>query len=242
VASSAIALSGQTYTPQGKKPYETPRALDASEIPGIVEDYVKAALRARAAGFDSVEIHGANGYLLDNFLRDGSNKRTDDFGGSIENRARFHLMVVDAVVQAIGSDRTALRLSPVNAFNDMSDSNPRAVFTYMAEQLNKFDLAFLDILEGIPGSMMHVPGDPVAPHIRTAYKGKLVLNGGYLREAAQAALDSGAADAIAIGIPFIANPDLITRLEKDLPLGEAPMKTWYMGLDEGYNDFAALAA
>ncbi len=242
VAASAIALSGHTYTPQGKKPYETPRALEASEIPGIVEGYAQAALRARAAGFDIVEIHGANGYLLDNFLRDSSNRRSDDFGGSIENRARFQLQVVDAVVQAIGHDRTALRLSPVNAYNDMSDSNPRAVFMYMAEQLNKFNLAFLDILEGVPGSMMHVAGDPIAPHMRSVYKGNLVVNGGYLKVNGQAALDAQAADAIAIGIPFIANPDLISRLQKDAPLAQSPMSTWYMGLDEGYNDFASLAA
>ncbi len=242
VAASAIALSGHTYTPTGKKDYVTPRALDIAEIPGIVADYVAAAKNAIAAGFDIVEIHGANGYLLDNFLRDSSNKRTDAYGGPVENRARFMMEVVEAVVGAVGADRTAIRVSSLNAFNDMSDSNPVATFSHVAERLSAFNLAFVDLLEALPGSMMHVAGEQIAPTFRKLYRGNLVLNGGYLKADAQTALDSGAADAIAIGVPFIANPDLVDRLKHDLPLTESPMRTWYMGGDEGYLDFPSLAA
>jgi N-ethylmaleimide reductase len=241
VAASAIALSGHTYTAQGKKDYVTPRALEVAELPGIVADYVAAAKNAIAAGFDIVEIHGANGYLLDNFLRDSSNKRTDSYGGSIENRARLMLEVVAGVVAAIGADRTAIRVSSLNAFNDMSDSNPVATFSYVAEQLSRFNLAFVDLLEALPGSMMHVPGEQVAATFRKLYRGNLVLNGGYLKADAQAALASGGADAIAIGVPFIANPDLVERLKQDLPLAHIPMKAWYMGGDEGYTDLAMAA-
>jgi N-ethylmaleimide reductase len=241
VAASAIGLSGHTYTPQGKKDYVTPRALELAEIPGIIADYVTAANNAIAAGFDIVEIHGANGYLLDNFLRDGSNKRTDEYGGSIENRARLMLEVVAAVVKAIGADRTAIRVSSLNAFNDMSDSNPVATFSHVAEKLSAFNLAFVDLLEALPGTMMYVEGEQVAPHFRRIYKGNLVLNGGYLRAESDAALASNAADAIAIGVPFIANPDLVSRLKNNLPLAQSPMNTWYMGGDEGYLDFAKAA-
>jgi N-ethylmaleimide reductase len=242
VAASAFGLSGHTYTLQGKKNYETPRALELHEIPGIVADYVTAAKNAIAAGFDIVEIHGANGYLLDNFLRDGSNKRTDAYGGSIENRARLMLEVVDAVVKAIGAERTAIRVSSLNAYNDMTDSNPVATFSYVAEKLSAFNLAFVDLLEGLPGSTLYVDGTQVAPIFRKIYKGNLVLNGGYLRAESEAALASGAADAIAIGVPFIANPDLVTRLKNNLELAQSPMKTWYMGGDEGYIDFPKLVA
>lgn len=242
VAASAIGLSGHTYTPQGKKDYVTPRALELAEIPGIIADYVTAAKNAIAAGFDIVEIHGANGYLLDNFLRDSSNTRTDAYGGPVENRARLMLEVVAAVVAAVGAERTAIRVSSLNAYNDMSDSNPVATFSYVAAQLNRFNLAFVDLLEALPDTMMYVGGEQVAPHFRKIYTGNLVLNGGYLKPQAQAALGRGAADAIAIGVPFIANPDLVTRLKNDLPLAQSPMSTWYMGGDEGYLDFSGLAA
>jgi N-ethylmaleimide reductase len=241
VAASAIALTGLKYTQNGKKPYVAPRALEADEIPAIVADYARAAIAARAIGFDAVEIHAANGYLIDNFLRDGSNKRTDSYGGSVENRARLLDDVTAAVVDAVGADRTGVRLSPLNAFNDMSDSNPLATFTHAANLLNKYNLAFLDVLEALPGSMMHVAGEPVHPHMRKIFNGPLILNGGYDKATSQAALGSGAADAIALGIPFIANPDLVNRLRHNLPLAKSPVETWYMGGDEGYLNFQAAA-
>ncbi len=242
VAASAIGLSGHTYTQNGKQDYVTPRALEASELAGIVADYAKAASAARGLGFDAVEIHAANGYLIDNFLRDSSNKRSDNYGGSIENRARLLDEVTAAVVDAIGAERTAVRLSPLNVYNDMSDSNPRATFEYATQQLNKYGLAFLHILEALPGTMMYVDGAPVHPHLRKLFDGPFILNGGYDTASSQAALDSGAADALAIGVPFIANPDLVARMRQGLPLGEAPMSSWYMGGDEGYNDYKAIAA
>jgi N-ethylmaleimide reductase len=241
VAASAIGLTGHTYTPKGKTNYVPPRALDAAEIPDIVEDYKNAAIAARAVGFDAVEIHAANGYLIDNFLRDSSNKRTDAYGGSVENRTRLLLEVTTAVVDAIGADRTGVRLSPLNAYNDMSDSNPRATFSYATQMLNKFGLAFLHILEALPGTMMYVAGEPVHPHLRKLFDGPFILNGGYDKGSSQAALDSNAADAIAIGIPFIANPDLVSRMRHDAPLATSPMSTWYMGGDEGYSEFKPLA-
>jgi N-ethylmaleimide reductase len=240
VAASALGLSGHTYTPKGKVAYETPRALEASEIPAIVADYAAAAVAARAAGFDAVEIHAANGYLIDNFLRDGSNKRTDAYGGSIANRARLLDEVTAAVVDAIGADRTGVRLSPLNGFNDMSDSDPQATFDHATELLNKYGLAFLHILEGLPGSAMYMPGAPVHPKLRSTFKGRFILNGGYDRASSEAALASGAADAIAIGVPFIANPDLVARMRQNAPLAESPMSTWYMGGAEGYAGFKTL--
>jgi N-ethylmaleimide reductase len=241
VAASAIGLSGHTYTQNGKVEYVTPRALEASEIPAIVADYAAAAVAARAAGFDAVEIHAANGYLIDTFLRDSSNKRRDAYGGSIANRARLLDEVTAAVVDAIGADRTGVRLSPLNGFNDMSDSNPQATFAHATSLLNKYGLAFLHILEGLPGSSMHMPGDLVHPNLRKLFTGPFILNGGYDRASAQAALASGAADAIAIGVPFIANPDLVARLRQNAPLAESPVSTWYMGGDEGYVGFKTLA-
>jgi N-ethylmaleimide reductase len=241
VAASAIALPGTTYTQHGKQPYVTPRALQADEIAGIVADYARAAASARAIGFDAVEIHAANGYLIDGFLRDSSNSRTDQYGGSIENRARLLAEVTAAVVDAIGAERTGVRLSPLNSFNDMRDSNPRATFMHAAELLNRYGLAYLHILEMLPGAMLHVPGEPVHPLLRKIFKGAVILNGGYDKVRSQAALDAQAADAIAIGVPFIANPDLVARFRQDLPLAESPVSSWYMGGDVGYNDFTPTA-
>jgi len=183
VAPSATAIpNSEIRTPQGKKPHAVPRALEREEIPGVVQQYVAAAKLARDAGFDGVEIHGANGYLIDQFLRQSSNQRTDDYGGSIENRARFLLEVTEAVVGAWRSERVGLRLSPTNRYNGQSDGDPKSLFAYAAEQLNRFHLSYLHVLEALPGHVLATPGPRVTPAIRQAFRGPLMINGGYTAE------------------------------------------------------------
>ncbi|HNZ57216.1 MAG TPA: alkene reductase [Methylophilaceae bacterium] len=241
VAPSAIKPAGQAFTYQGLQDYVTPRALEARELPAIVQDYVHATKAALAAGFDGVEVHAANGYLLDQFLRDGSNKRTDNYGGSIENRARLLLEVVDAVVKTAGADKVGVRLSPVNPFNDMHDSNPQALFEYVAEALNRFNLAYLHAVEGgIHGGGKADPFDFVA--FRKRFKGSYIANLSYDKARGNAAIASGHADAIAYGVPFIANPDLVERFKLDAPLNVADSKSFYGGIEKGYTDYPFLAA
>lgn len=243
VAPSAIAAAGQLFTGQGMADFPVPRALDTAEIPEIVKAYADAAKRAVFdAGLDAVEIHAANGYLIDQFLRDGTNKRTDGYGGSLENRARFLLEIVDAVSTAVGSGRVGVRLSPTGKFNDMSDSDPLAHFSAVTEALNPFNLAYLHVIEGVPGHHM-APGesDPhVAPALRSLFKGPLILNGGYTKEAAEAALAKGEADAISFGEPFIANPDLPARFRSGAALNTPDRATYYGGDAKGYTDYPAL--
>ena len=239
VAPSAIKPAGQAFTYQGLVDYVEPRALAIEELPGIVQDYVHATKCAIAAGFDGVEIHAANGYLLDQFLRDGSNHRTDSYGGSYENRARLLLEVTQAVVDVIGSRKVGVRLSPVNPFNDMKDSNPQAMFNFVAQALNKFGLAYLHAVEGgIHGGGKADPFDFSA--FRKCFNGKYVANLAYDKARGNAAIASGHADAIAYGVPFIANPDLVARFEKDAPLNEADSATFYGGDGKGYIDYPAL--
>lgn len=241
VAPSAIKPAGQAFTYQGLQDYVTPRALEARELPAIVQDYVHATKAALAAGFDGVEVHAANGYLLDQFLRDGSNKRTDNYGGSIENRTRLLLEVVDAVVKTAGADKVGVRLSPVNPFNDMHDSNPQALFEYVAEALNRFNLAYLHAVEGgIHGGGKADPFDFVA--FRKRFKGSYIANLSYDKARGNAAIASGHADAIAYGVPFIANPDLVERFKLDAPLNVADSKSFYGGNEKGYTDYPFLAA
>lgn len=242
VGPSAIAAAGESHTPSGeKKPYVTPRALEAEELPGIVEDYVAGARRAIAAGFDGVEIHGANGYLLDQFIRDGSNHRDDEYGGSIAARWRFPLEVTRAVADAIGKDKTGIRLSPTGNYNGMSDSDPIATFTYGAQQLDKLGVAFVHVLDPLPGHMFATKGAPtVHPHIRKAFGGTLILNGGYDRRTGDEALAAGHTDAIAIGIPFLANPDLPRRMQEDAPLNAPDFATFYTPGPKGYTDYPPL--
>jgi N-ethylmaleimide reductase len=240
VGPSALVAEGESYTPTGKKPYVTPRALEAAELPGIVADYVAAARNAVAAGFDGVELHGANGYLLDQFIRDGANQRTDAYGGSVENRWRFPLEVATAVADAIGAARTGIRLSPVARYNGMSDADPVASYTYGARQLDTLGLAYVHVLEARPGHMMAVDGPAVHPHIRAAFRGPLILNGGYDLAAAEAAIAEGAADAIAFGLPFLANPDLVARLQSGAPLNPPDFATLYTPGPKGYTDYPAL--
>lgn len=239
VAPSPVKPEGKAFTFNGLVDYVEPRALDASELPGIVADYVQASKNAIKAGFDGVEIHSANGYLLDQFLRDGSNKRSDIYGGSIENRARFLMEVTKAVVDATGSDKVGLRLSPVNPFNDMKDSNPQAVFNYVTEQLNQFNLAYLHVVEGgIHGGGVADAFDFDA--MRKLCKSPYMANLSYDKVRGNAAIASGHADAVAYGVPFIANPDLVERFRQDAPLNEADSKSFYGGTEKGYTDYPTL--
>lgn len=234
VAPSALKPAGDAFTETGLQPFVEPRALDIAEVPGIVADYRQGAINAREAGFDGVEIHGANGYLLDQFLRDGANKRTDAYGGPIENRARLLLEVVSAVTEAIGADRTGLRLSPVNPFNDMRDSDPQTTFDYVATQLSGRGLAYLHVYQA---------GDPFDwLRLRRAFGGTFIVNGGYDRAKAEAALESGLADLVAFGVPFLANPDLVERLKRNAPLNAPNPATFYGGGAEGYTDYQLLSA
>ena len=239
VAPSAIKPAGKAFTYKGLVDYVEPRALDASELPAIVQDYVHATQCALEAGFDGVEIHAANGYLLDQFLRDGSNKRTDSYGGSFENRARLLMEVTKAVVDIAGADKTGLRLSPANPFNDMQDSNPQALFNYVTEQLNQFNLAYLHVVEG--GMAADVP-DFDFVQMRKLFKGNYMANFAYDKARGNAAIASGHADVIAYGVPYLANPDLLERYKTDAPLNEANSKTFYGGTEKGYTDYPFLNA
>lgn len=241
VGPSAIAAKGDAHTHTGHKPYVTPRALSASELPGIARDYAIATQRARAAGFDGVEIHAANGYLLDQFLRDGSNQRSDAYGGSIANRVRFLVEVAEAVAGAWSPDRVGVRLSPTNQFNDMHDSTPHQTFEHAARELNRLDLAYLHVLEGLPGHWSHAPGERVSPLIRAAFKGAFMANAGYDAETAAQSLDSGAADLIAFGVPFLANPDLLERIRRGAALNPPDMATFYTPGPKGYIDYPTLS-
>jgi len=239
VAPSAIKPAGQAFTYQGLVDYVEPRALDVSELPAIVQDYVHATKSAIAAGFDGVEIHAANGYLLDQFLRDGTNHRTDQYGGSIENRARLLLEVTQAVVNVIGADKVGVRVSPVNPFNDMNDSNPQAVFNYVANALNQFNLAYLHAVEGgIHGGGKADPFDFSV--FRKQFKGAYMANLSYDKKRGNQAVASGHADVVAYGVPYIANPDLVERFQQDAPLNEADSNTFYGGAEQGYTDYPAL--
>lgn len=236
VAPSAIKPAGKAFTYQGLVDYVEPRALEVSELAGIVADYVHATQHALAAGFDGVEVHAANGYLLDQFLRDGSNQRTDNYGGSVENRARLLMEVTKAVVAVAGADKVGVRLSPVNPFNDMKDSNPQALFNYVTESLNQFNLAYLHVVEGgIHGGGIADPFDFDA--MRKLFKGAYIANLSYDKARGNAAIASGHADAVAYGVPFIANPDLVERFKADTPLNEADASTFYGGTEKGYTDY-----
>lgn len=241
VAPSAIKPAGQAFTYQGLVDYVEPRALDVAELAGIVADYVHATRCALAAGFDGVEVHSANGYLLDQFLRDGSNQRTDNYGGSFENRARLLMEVTNAVVAVAGADKVGVRLSPVNPFNDMKDSHPQALFNYVTESLNQFNLAYLHVVEGgIHGGGIADPFD--FDVMRKLFKGAYIANLSYDKARGNAAIASGHADAVAYGVPFIANPDLVERFKTDAPLNEADASTFYGGTEKGYTDYPFMKA
>jgi N-ethylmaleimide reductase len=232
--------SAVVSTPRGWTKPSPHRALDTAEIPVIVEDYRKAAKRAKAAGFDGVELHAANGYLPDQFLQDGSNKRTDAYGGSIENRSRFLLEVVEAMVSVWGGNRVAVRIGPSGTWNEMSDSNPLALFDYVAEALNRFGLAYLHIIEPrVKGNVLISVGQaPVASEqIRKIFKGKIIAAGGFEPDTAEAIVEKGDADLVAFGRHFLANPDLPRRIRLGLPLNGYERKTFYTFDCHGYTDY-----
>jgi len=242
VAPSAVAVTSElkAFTEQGFKPIVTPRALETAEIAGIVEDYRRAAANAKAAGFDGVEIHAANGYLIDQFLRDKTNLRTDQYGGSFENRTRFLMEVTDAVVSVWGSERVGVRLAPVSPSNDIADSNPQALFSYVVESLNRFNLVYLHVVEGATGGPREVAGGFDPQILRKIFNGLYMANNGYDLAMAEAARQTDTADLIAFGRPFIANPDLVERLQTHAPLNAIDPKTLYGGDAHGYTDYPAL--
>ena len=240
VSASATTGPAQAHTYNGKQPYTQARALRLDEIPALLEDYRAAARNAMEAGFDGVEVHAANGYLIDQFLRDNSNFRDDRYGGSIENRIRLLREVAQAVADTVGADRTGVRLSPNGLIQGTNDSDPPALFGAAAAALAPMGLAFLELREpGENGTFGKSDVPPVAPVMRQAFGGVLVLNSDYTQADAQAALDSGAADAIAFGRPYIANPDLVRRFAENRPLTADVPATWYSQGPEGYTDYPA---
>ncbi|HET9652257.1 MAG TPA: alkene reductase [Usitatibacter sp.] len=241
VAPSAIAPRGvQTFTADGLKPIPTPRALTLDEIPAIVTQFKQAAYNARAAGFDGVEVHGANGYLLDQFLEDCTNKRDDDYGGPVENRARLLLEVINAVSDAVGRERVGVRLSPGGTFNDMCDTTPQETWGYAVREIAKRNIAYLHLIEPHPPEGEHPVPDLSARFFRPMYPGTLIVAGGYTFERASAVLQEGLADLVAFGQLFLANPDLPKRFEMRAPLNKPDPSTFYGGGAKGYVDYPVL--
>ena len=233
-----------TSTPGGWVQHSPHRALKISEIAGIVEDYRQAAARAKQAGFDGVELHAANGYLIDQFLQNGSNKRADRYGGSIENRARLLLEVVDAMTSVWGADRVAVRIGPDGKWNGMSDSDAKGLFTYVAKHLNRFGLAYLHIVEPrVKGNVVVAEGQgPIAAeYLRTVYTGRIVAAGGFEPDTAEAVVTKGDADLVAFGRYFVSNPDLPMRIKQGLPLSDYDRSTFYTFDARGYIDYPAYA-
>lgn len=235
VAPSAIKPAGQAFTYQGLQDFVTPRALAIEELHGIAAEFAQGARNALAAGFDGVEIHAANGYLLDQFLRDGTNKRTDSYGGHVMNRARLLLEVVQNVVAVAGADRVGVRISPINPYNDIADSNPQATFNHVARVLNPFNLAYLHVVEGGTSSFDFV-------ELRQNFNGPYMANMGYDKASANAAIAEGKVDCVAFGAPYIANPDLVERFANDAPLNAPDQGSFYGGDEKGYIDYPTLQA
>ncbi len=240
VAPSALKPAGHAFTATGYQDFETPRALETSEIAGVVDQFRLAAQNARDAGFDGVEVHGANGYLIDQFLRDGTNQRTDGYGGSIENRTRFLLEVIEAVTTVFPADRVGVKLSPENTFNGISDSDPQHHFEAIVRSIADYGLAYLHVTEASMGIMGHIAGsakDVDYAQLRSHFPGTYIANNGYGKSQATIAIQSGHADLVAFGAPFLANPDLVRRYREDLPLNTVDKSTFYFGGDMGYNDY-----
>lgn len=240
VAPSAVAAATQTFDGKGLVETSTPRALAANEVPGIVADYRKAAANAKAAGFDGIELHAANGYLIDQFLRDGSNRRDDAYGGPPENRARLLIEVLEALTSVWPVGRIGLRLGAFSNANDVTDSDPMATFGYVLDRVNNFRLAYLHMIEGQTGGSRDLPADADLEALRRRFDGPWMANNGYDRNLAVETVDSGRAELVAFGRPFIANPDLVERLRRDAPLNELDRDTLYGGGPRGYTDYPTM--
>ncbi|PZQ23451.1 MAG: alkene reductase [Sphingopyxis macrogoltabida] len=241
VSASATQAPGKAHTPVGRRDYEVARPLELGEIPRVIADYAKAAENARKAGFDGVQLHGANGYLIDQFLRDGSNLRDDDYGGPVENRIRLLRDVTEALISVWGADRVGVRLSPNGDTQGVDDSNPEPLFTAAAAALDSLGIAFLELREpGPDGTFGRTDVPKQSPAIRRAFQGPLILNSDYTAALAEAALAGGDADAIAFGRPFIGNPDLVERIRTGAEWAADNPQTWYSPGPEGYIDYPAL--
>ncbi|TCM33174.1 alkene reductase [Novosphingobium sp. ST904] len=244
VAPSALKGEGEVYVSTGRVPLDTPRALETDEIPGIVEQFRQGAINAKAAGFDGVEIHGSSGYLLDQFLRDGSNIRTDRYGGSIENRARFPLEVAAAVVEVLGAERVGYRVGPNLTIHGMKDSDPKATFSYLATELDRLGLVYLHVAEPVAGPAALPPEiERSVPYLRKAFSRSLIVNGGYDAALGDKAIASGETDLVAYGVPFLANPDLPKRFRQDAALNPPDFASFYAtenGDAAGYIDYPTL--
>jgi N-ethylmaleimide reductase len=241
IAPSAIQAEVRALLPSGPATGSMPRAIELSEIPGLVDEYRRAAERAKKAGFDGVEVHGANGYLIDQFLQDNANRRTDAYGGSVENRARFLLEVVEAVTSVWGAHRVGVRIGPSNKFGGMGDSTPDVTFTYAARALARFGLAYLHVIEPrVTGNVSEDDKPPVAAGLlRPLFGGPVIAAGGFNAAGAEAILAEGDADLVAFGRHFLANPDLPERLRRNLPLNPYDRSTFYYGGTNGYTDYPA---
>lgn len=244
VAPSAIAAGGEIFTGQRKEQFVVPRALEREEIGAIVREFGRAAERALDAGFDLVELHGANGYLIDQFLRDGTNRRTDEYGGSLGNRVRFLFEVTESVARSVGADRVGVRLSPLSPFNSMHDSDPAGTFTAAAEALSQFRLAYLHLVEPVgPSWRSEGSGaERLTPRLKAVFGGPVIANGGYDREKAERVLATGEADLVSFGTAFLANPDLPARLRSGAELNQPDPATFYGGDARGYTDYPAFVA
>jgi N-ethylmaleimide reductase len=241
VAPSAIAPAGQAMTLDGMKPFVTPRALETGEIAGIVEDYRQAARNARNAGFDGVELHSANGYLIDQFLRDRSNRRSDRYGGTPQNRARFLIEAVEAIVGEWSAARVGVRLSPTNPFNDMTDSNPAATFAAAVAELNRLGLAYLHVVEPAASDPVGTGEVPDIRFFRKIWRGALMGNKGYDLARANAVIQAGWADLVSFAVLFLANPDLPIRFRHGGPFNPPDRKTFYGGSAAGYTDYPPIS-
>ena len=242
VAPSALPVEGEVFTQRGKNRMVTPRALETREIPGIVEQFRQGAENAKKAGFDGVEIHGANGYLLDQFLRDGANRRTDVYGGSIRNRAKLPLEVTEAVIGVWGPERVGYRIAPYFTAFSMSDSDPVATYSFLVRELSRLKLGYLHIFEALAGSTAPPAGSArLTPVLCELFSGAYIVNGGYDAVTGNASVGRGEADLVAFGVPFLANPDLPERYRRNAPLNTPDYATFYEGEEKGYTDYPTLA-
>lgn len=241
-APSAIAPKGDVHTPEGMKPFEIPRALTVEEIAHVVQQYKHGAQNAKEAGFDGVEVHGANGYLIDQFLQDGTNQRTDEYGGSLENRVRFLDEVTTAVVEVWGEERVGVRLSPNGSFNDMSDSNPEAIFTHAVELLNTIGVGYIHFRRGTKADARHGRKPVPISTFRQLYTGTVIINDQFTAETAEQVIADDDADLVAFGSSFLANPDLPKRFEVGAPLNKPDSATFYGGAEKGYTDYPTLTS